>query len=108
MKRTKYTRFICLALSAILAFGLTGCGNKSSENKIGVITFDDIDKLADGGYYIRHGDVYYQPYFGQTSFTPDRTVTAKDDKSASFIVKVMNTKFYVTVTNKSMKLEVVI
>ena len=35
-------------------------------------------------------------------------LTAKDDKSASFIVKVMNTKFYVTVTNKSMKLEVVI
>lgn len=84
MKRTKYTRFICLALSAILAFGLTGCGNKSSENKIGVITFDDIDKLADGGYYIRHGDVYYQPYFGQTSFTPDRTVTAKDDKRVAW------------------------
>ena len=84
MKRTKYTRFICLALSAILAFGLTGCGNKSSENKIGVITFDDIDKLADGGYYVRHGDVYYQPYFGQTSFTPDRTVTAKDDKRVAW------------------------
>ena len=84
MKRTKYTRFICLALSAILAFGLTGCGNKSSENKIGVVTFDDIDKLADGGYYIRHGDVYYQPYFGQTSFTPDRTVTAKDDKRVAW------------------------
>lgn len=84
MKRTKYTRFICLALSAILAFGLTGCGNKSSENKIGVITFGDIDKLADGGYYVRHGDVYYQPYFGQTSFTPDRTVTAKDDKRVAW------------------------
>lgn len=80
MKRTKHTRFICIALSAILAFGLTGCGNKSSENKIGVTTFKDIDQLADGGYYVRHGDVYYQPYFGQTSFTPDRTVTAKDDK----------------------------
>lgn len=80
MKRTKHTHFICIALSAILAFGLTGCGNKSSENKIGVTTFKDIDQLADGGYYVRHGDVYYQPYFGQTSFTPDRTVTAKDDK----------------------------
>lgn len=80
MKRTKHTHFICIALSAILAFGLTGCGNKSSENKIGVATFKDIDQLADGGYYVRHGDVYYQPYFGQTSFTPDRTVTAKDDK----------------------------
>lgn len=80
MKRTKHTRFICIALSAILAVGLTGCGNKSSENKIGVTTFKDIDQLADGGYYVRHGDVYYQPYFGQTSFTPDRTVTAKDDK----------------------------
>lgn len=80
MKRTKHTHFICIALSAILAFGLTGCGNKSSENKIGVATFKNIDQLADGGYYVRHGDVYYQPYFGQTSFTPDRTVTAKDDK----------------------------
>lgn len=80
MKRTKHTHFICIALSAILAFGLTGCGNKSSENKIGVATFKDIDQLADGEYYVRHGDVYYQPYFGQTSFTPDRTVTAKDDK----------------------------
>ena len=84
MKRTKHTRFICLALSAILAFGLTGCGNKSSENKIGVVTFDDIDKLADGGYYVQHEDVYYQPYFGQTSFTPDRTVTAKDDKRVAW------------------------
>lgn len=84
MKRTKYTRFICIALSAILAVGLTGCGNKSSENKIGVTTFKDIDQLADGGYYVRHGDVYYQPYFGQTSFTPDRTVTAKDDKRVAW------------------------
>lgn len=84
MKRTKHTRFICIALSAILAIGLTGCGNKSSENKIGVTTFKDIDQLADGGYYVRHGDVYYQPYFGQTSFTPDRTVTAKDDKRVAW------------------------
>lgn len=84
MKRTKHTRFICIALSAILAVGLTGCGNKSSENKIGVTTFKDIDQLADGGYYVRHGDVYYQPYFGQTSFTPDRTVTAKDDKRVAW------------------------
>ena len=84
MKRTKHTRFICVALSAILAVGLTGCGNKSSENKIGVTTFKDIDQLADGGYYVRHGDVYYQPYFGQTSFTPDRTVTAKDDKRVAW------------------------
>ena len=84
MKRTKHTRFICLALSAILAFGLTGCGNKSSENKIGVITFDDIDKLADGGYYVQHGDVYYQPYFGQTSFTPGRVASAKDDKRVAW------------------------
>lgn len=84
MKRTKHTRFICIALSAILAFGLTGCGNKSSENKIGVTTFKDINQLADGGYYVRHGDVYYQPYFGQTSFTPDRTVTAKDDKRVAW------------------------
>lgn len=80
MKRTKHTHFICIALSAILAFGLTGCGNKSSENKIGVATFKDIDQLADGGYYVRHGDVYYQPYFGQTSFTPGRVASAKDDK----------------------------
>lgn len=80
MKRTKHTHFICIALSAILAFGLTGCGNKSSENKIGVATFKDIDQLADGGYYVRHGDVYYQPYFGQTSFTPGRIASAKDDK----------------------------
>lgn len=84
MKRTKHTRFICVALSAILAVGLTGCGNKSSENKIGVTTFKDINQLADGGYYVRHGDVYYQPYFGQTSFTPDRTVTAKDDKRVAW------------------------
>lgn len=84
MKRTKHTRFICIALSAILAVGLAGCGNKSSENKIGVTTFKDIDQLADGGYYVRHGDVYYQPYFGQTSFTPDRTVTAKDDKRVAW------------------------
>lgn len=84
MKRTKHTRFICLALSAILAFGLTGCGNKSSENKIGVVTFDDIDKLADGGYYVQHEDVYYQPYFGQTSFTPGRVASAKDDKRVAW------------------------
>ncbi len=56
---------------------ISGCGNKNQETveESSVTKVENMDDLAEGGYYVEKNDGYEQLYFGDTSFSTSDVVT---------------------------------
>lgn len=70
--RLFFRKAIGCCLIATSVFCMSGCSafqRDATQSSYTVTTIDNIDNLAEGGYYVQHGDIYYKLYIGNTSFT---------------------------------------